>query len=516
MGAVIADFWASSGQRASIIAAALHIGPYELLGRIAVGGMAEVLLGWSKDSPGDGLVAIKVMLPQYAADREFLEMFLDEARLAALINHPNVVSVYDLGMEEKRLYLVSEYVRGLSTSMLLKRVLDSGARIHPRNVAGIIVQACAGLHAAHQTKDTQGRHLGLVHRDVSPQNLLLSLTGDIKVTDFGVARANFRLAETMTNVVKGKMGYMSPEQARGQKVDRRSDIFSLALVSFELLTGQRALFGETDNEIAAALAALATGSFTVDLERPEIPPRFRKVIARAMHVDPAQRYATTLEMQADLMSLLPSGLEGAKAELAQLSGKYAARLPATRSEAKQLLQPVYEMTYGSGDTANRPVRRITREKLVFYASAIAGSSLVAGLLIGSGMMMHNAAVYYRDKLGIAGVFGGPQDVPADAEGDLRIESTPNGTVEVDGRDFGETPMQIRLPAGQRLLVVRAKQDDQVVEARQLVQVPAHSLAKKKFEFADGKLWDSEELERRRENEPSPAPLPALPALPPAP
>ncbi len=460
-----------------------------MLGRIAVGGMAEVLLGWGKATAGNGLVALKVMLPQFALEREFQEMFLDEARLAALIHHENVVKVFDLGIEENRLYLVTEYVRGLSTSMLIKRVADAGDRIHPRHVAAMIVQACAGLHAAHQTRDPKGRFLGLVHRDVSPQNLLLSLDGEIKLTDFGVAKANYRLSETMTNVVKGKVGYMSPEQARGDRVDRRSDVFSLGLVSYELLTGERALFGETENELAAALAALAAGTFNIDLTRPELPPRFRRVIARCLELDPANRYATAAEMQADLMPMLAGGLDQVMPELGQLSARFANKMPATRAEAKRLLEPVYELTFDS-ETTRRPIRRITRERLLFYAASIAGFSLLGGMLLGSALVMRRAALFYRDRLGINGFLAplaassAPSDVPS---GEIRIESAVNGRVLVDGRDFGETPMQIRVDAGQRLLVLQVKG---LPEIRQLVEVPVNGLLSKRFEMQDGRLRES--------------------------
>jgi eukaryotic-like serine/threonine-protein kinase len=488
-----------------IIRAIVRIGPYEVLGRIAVGGMAEVLLGWSKDIEGDGLVAIKVMLPQFASDQEFQEMFLDEARLAALIHHPNVVKVYDLGMEDNRLYLVTEYVRGLSTSMLVKRVVEAEERIHPRLVAAMIIQAAAGLNAAHQTRDLEGRFLGLVHRDVSPQNLLLSLEGDIKVTDFGVAKAANRLSETMTNVVKGKVGYMSPEQARGDRVDRRSDIFSLGLVSYELLTGDRALFGDTENELAAALAALAAGTFEIDLNRPEIPPRFKKIIARAIEISPDKRYATAAEMQAELLQMLPGGLEQNKVELRRVSERYSAKLPASRSEAKKLLEPVYELSFdGNIDTMRRPVRRITRERLLFYAVSIAGFSLLGGMLIGSAMMTRKAAVFYRRALGIGSLLGSyaaPPEEMAPGEGELRVESSPNGEVEVDGRDYGLTPMVIRVESGRRVLVVRIR--DQNLEAREFVEVKPGDITRKHFEAADGKFGDTEELRRRRKMGESP-------------
>ncbi len=469
--------------------------------------MAEVLLGWGPAGEGDSLVAIKVMLPQFAAEREFQEMFLDEARLSTLVNHPNVVRIYDLGIENERLYLVSEYVRGCSTSVLLKRLAATGERLHPRQAAVIVMQAAAGLHAAHQTRDPKGRFLSLVHRDVSPQNLLLSQAGEIKVVDFGVAKANYRLSETMTNVVKGKVGYMSPEQARGNRVDRRSDIFSLGLVLYELATGTRALGGESDNEVAAALAALTEGHVKLDLDRPEIPPRLRRAVTRAVEVDPERRYASAGEMQSDLVPFVGQLYERTVEELGALSAKYSPRLPGTKSEAKKLLLPVYELSVGPGDARAQPVRRVTRDQVIFYASALAGVSLTVGMILGSYLVTRSVHELYRDRFGIQAIGLGGEEEAGIVRGELVVVSLPDARVEIDGRDYGNTPQRLRVEVGRHRVVARVRTGGQTYTRGVEAFVPPNGTVTKRFELRGSLLYDVAELERleRQGRLPQPSP-----------
>lgn len=470
---------------------AVHIGPYEVLGRIAVGGMAEVLLGHGPTPGGDDLVAIKVLLPQFAAERDFQEMFLDEARLSALIDHPNVVRIHDLGMAEGRLYLVTEYVRGTTVSVLIRRQTAAGERIPAHLAAAVAVQAAAGLHAAHETRDSRGRFLGLVHRDVSPQNLLVRTDGVLKIVDFGVAKAHYRLSETLTNVVKGKVAYMSPEHARGERVDRRSDVFALGLVVYEMLTGERAVSGEADHDILASLASLVEGRSALAVERPEIPPQLRRVIGRAAQVEPERRYPTAAQMESDLRALLPGSLEERLPELGVLSERHSPRLPSTRSEAKRALEPVYELSLG-GDTVRRPVRRLTREQLTFYAMSIAAFALFAGMLLGAALASRSATAYFQ-----AVVTSAPTEDDSVPRGELSVKSLPDGDVEVDGRAYGMTPLRIRVDAGRRLLVVRTRGERKILEARVEVEVNAGTVVQKRFEEAAGRLWDAFELERRK-------------------
>src|SRR4051794_35816639 len=189
--------------------------------------MAEILLArLSGPAAFARAVVIKRILRQYAQTETFVTMFLDEARTIAKIRHPNVVQVQELGEDEGELFLVLEYVAGENLSSVLKRSVAVGERLDPLLVAHIVAEACAGLHAAHELVSEDGRHQNLVHRDVSPQNLFVAYDGHVKLLDFGVALTDERVARTEVGDVKGKFEYMSPEQARAEPLDRRSDIFA--------------------------------------------------------------------------------------------------------------------------------------------------------------------------------------------------------------------------------------------------------------------------------------------------
>jgi serine/threonine-protein kinase len=223
------------------------LGRYEFLVPIAEGGMASVWAARLKGSRGfSKTVAVKTMLPSVSEDPQFEQMFLDEASIASRIRHPNVVEILDLGEEEEVLYLVMEWVDGEPLSNL-RRAAAKGGGI-PRGIAlRVVADACAGLHAAHELKDEAGELVGLVHRDVSPQNVLITFDGMVKIVDFGVAKAAGRSSgQTTAGQVKGKPPYMSPEQALGEPVDRRTDVFALGIILYQLTTGKHPFRGESD------------------------------------------------------------------------------------------------------------------------------------------------------------------------------------------------------------------------------------------------------------------------------
>ena len=242
-----------TGESAPSPSGAPHIiGRYELYDRIASGGMAAVHLGRLAGPVGFArTVAIKRLHPQFAADPEFVTMFLDEARLAARIQHPNVVPTIDVVATGGELFLVMEYVRGESASLLVRRATDRGERLPTRVVAAIVSGALQGLHAAHEAVDESNKPLGIVHRDVSPHNILVGLDGTTRVLDFGVAKAENRFHSTRGGEIKGKILYMSPEQLEGDTIDRTTDVYAMGLVLFELLTGVR-MFSKKDDMTAIA------------------------------------------------------------------------------------------------------------------------------------------------------------------------------------------------------------------------------------------------------------------------
>lgn len=222
---------------------------YELIGEIASGGMATVYLARLSGVGGfRRFVAMKRLHPHLANEGDFVQMFLDEARLAAGIHHPNVVPILEVGASPVGYYLVMEYIEGDTLARLLARAAGRGLRLPLAISLRVMIDALQGLHAAHELRDDQGKLVGLVHRDVSPQNILVGIDGVARITDFGVARAETRLSGTRVGQLKGKLAYMAPEQAAGENLDRRADVFSSAIVLWETLAGKR-LF-KADNEAA--------------------------------------------------------------------------------------------------------------------------------------------------------------------------------------------------------------------------------------------------------------------------
>ena len=280
------------------------VGRYVLYDEIASGGMATIHLGRMIGQVGFArTVAIKRLHPHFARDPEFVAMFIDEARLAAGIRHPNVVATLDVVALEGDLFLVMEYVEGDSLSHLVKRVQARDQRIPPGVVSGIVSNVLYGLHAAHTAKDERGEALHIVHRDVSPQNVLVGLDGVARVVDFGVAKASRRIMETEAGRIKGKFRYMAPEQVKADKFDHRVDVFAAGIVLWEALTGQ-GLF--------VADEPMRTMSKVLDhpIEPPStlvhgLPSGVDAVVLRALERSPATRYQSAREMAIDLENALP-------------------------------------------------------------------------------------------------------------------------------------------------------------------------------------------------------------------
>jgi eukaryotic-like serine/threonine-protein kinase len=271
------------------------VGRYVLYGELASGGMATVHFGRLAGPVGfSRTVAIKRLHPHFAKDPEFVSMFLDEARLCGRIRHPNVVPTLDVVTTHGEVFLVMEYVAGEALSRLIRSASEQRLRV-PRRVAATIVSSVLhGLHAAHQAKDEHGQDLGIVHRDVSPQNILVGADGAARVLDFGVAKAAGRLQTTRDGQLKGKIAYMPPEQLAGATVTKQVDIYAASVVLWETLTGRRLFDGETE---AIVLARAIEGSIEPPSHyNPELDPGTDAVVLRGLSRDPAQRYATAREM----------------------------------------------------------------------------------------------------------------------------------------------------------------------------------------------------------------------------
>jgi serine/threonine-protein kinase len=275
------------------------VGRYVVYGEIASGGMATVHFGRLTGVAGFARsVAIKQLHPQFARDPDFVKMFLDEARLAARITHPNVVATLDVVSEGEDLFLVMDYVRGVSLSEVSRILRARGERVPPLVATGILAGALHGLHAAHEAKGDTGERLDIVHRDVSPQNILVGTDGVARVLDFGVAKAAGRLQTTRDGQLKGKLSYMAPEQIQGEAVTRRTDLYAAAVVLWEALTGERLFKGENEGNVLAKVLSGQVRAPSAIV--PSLPEALDRVVLRGLERDPSRRYATAREMAQEL------------------------------------------------------------------------------------------------------------------------------------------------------------------------------------------------------------------------
>jgi serine/threonine protein kinase len=267
---------------------------FELIAELASGGMGTVFLARLGGAGGfQRLYAIKRLHEHLARHAEFIEMFLDEARLAARIHHPNVVPILEIGTTDAGYYLVMEYVEGDTAGHLFYSAAQEQKQISPRVAVRIVLDALAGLHAAHEGTDDEGRSLEIVHRDVSPHNILVSVDGVSRITDFGIARAASRLAVTRTGQLKGKIAYMAPEQARSEKIDRRADVFAMGICFWEMLAGRRLFKAEAEGETLNRL--LYEPIPPVRSVDPEVPRELDEICAKALTRDLEKRFATAAE-----------------------------------------------------------------------------------------------------------------------------------------------------------------------------------------------------------------------------
>lgn len=298
----------------SSVARRQMVGRYEILAEIASGGMATVFLGRLASAPGfERQVAIKKLHPHLERQKEFVEMFLDEARIVARIHHPNVVQTLEFGADANGHFLVMDYVEGPTLAKMLAKAAAVGDRIPAPIAVRIALDALAGLQAAHELRDEQGRLMGVVHRDVSPQNILISVDGIARITDFGVARASERLAVTRTGQLKGKLSYMAPEQARGDTTDPRADVFAMGVILWECLAGRRLFRGKTDTE-AETLTKVLYGDITrVSAVHPDIAPQLDAICARALERPLDVRYGSCADFIEALEQAARGGIEIATA-----------------------------------------------------------------------------------------------------------------------------------------------------------------------------------------------------------
>jgi serine/threonine-protein kinase len=314
-------------------------GRYQLLKKLATGGMAQIYLARQVGPEGfEKLLVVKRILPHLAENEDFITMFLDEARIAARLNHPNIVSIFDLGAQDDSFFIAMEFIHGEDIRRVWKHADKIGKPIPLALICRMIIDACAGLDYAHKKTDQSGRPLNIVHRDISPQNILVSFEGGVKVVDFGIAKAADQATVTKSGVLKGKYSYMSPEQAGGQQIDCRTDIFALGVVLYELLTGTRLFKRATDIQTLNAVSECKVAPPSEISGR--IPPDLDAIVMKALAKDRKDRFSEARQLGAALESwLLANKIPSSSAALAEfMHDIYAERLAREQEEGRLLIE----------------------------------------------------------------------------------------------------------------------------------------------------------------------------------
>jgi serine/threonine protein kinase/Tfp pilus assembly protein PilF len=275
-----------------------QFGKYQLLDKIAEGGMAELFRAKLTGAQGfEKLIAIKRILPNLSGEENLLSAFIDEAKLAALLHHENIVQIYDFGSMDDQYFIAMEYLFGKDLRAISRTVRKKDQELGLENILYIICRICAGLDYSHNLKDLYGKALSIIHRDINPQNILITYEGQVKIIDFGIAKAASHNTKTRENLIKGKLAYMSPEQANGQAIDHRSDIFSTGIILYELLADRRMFQGETMHVLSLVREAQYDPPEEVI---PNLPPKLNTILRRALAKDPDERFQYAGEMLADI------------------------------------------------------------------------------------------------------------------------------------------------------------------------------------------------------------------------
>ena len=311
---------------------ATPFGKYLFVKRLATGGMAELFL--AQEPPSPELLVIKRILPYLSEEPEFVQMFLDEARIAAQLHHPNVVQVFELGRINESIFIAMEYVEGVDLRRILSEEMKFSAAVPYAVAARICSAVAAGLDHAHNSRGVDGRPLGLIHRDVSPQNVMVGYNGGVKLVDFGIAKAEALAERSKPGVIKGKFLYLSPEQVSQERLDHRSDIFALGVMLYEITTGRAPFARATTENILYAIRS--ENPSPPHLIRDDYPQELSRIVMKCLVKDRNQRYQRASQVQADLESLLDSGVMRQSNDVAA----YVARLLGEEEERTQLHVPI--------------------------------------------------------------------------------------------------------------------------------------------------------------------------------
>ena len=507
-----------------------RLGRYELLGHLATGGMAEIHLARLAGEAGfEKIVVVKRLLPELVASPAYVAMFLDEGKLVARLDHPNICEVHELGRDGAEYFLAMPYLDGVSVHELISRPRDPDRMSQLRVAAGVIVQACEGLHHAHELRDADGSPANLVHRDVSPSNLFVTSAGAVKVLDFGIAKVR-GAAETEVGTVKGKSQYMAPEQVLGEPVDRRCDVFALGIVLFELATHQR-LFKRA-SEYLTAKAVLEEPIPRADAIDPAVPAALAEVIAKALAREKAERFADARELAAAVRAAIaiaaPPEIAAAVTNTDELSAqrtRQAKVLGDARSRLSQVATSAHDAARTRPLRATAPpddktivtTRHTSRAPWIVIGIACALLAAVTFLWVKGGDEPHGDSPQdHAVQLVFDGARGqpsirdrarlpdhiekvppstGPESAPSASRDDepeppeiempaerlvkksglLSIDSTPYATIYVDGAKLGVTPLVKRSIAAGRHKLRAVLADGRSKEIT--IEIPAGKLAR---------------------------------------
>ncbi len=463
------------------------VGRYRLLTRIAVGGMAEIWLALQQGMKGfERVVVVKRISEGLSADPTFVEMFLDEARIAAQLNHPNIVQIYDLGEHEGAYYIAMEYLHGEDLASIMRAAIGARSPLSPAFAARIVASAAEGLASAHARVGLDGKPLNVVHRDVSPQNIFITYDGIVKVLDFGVAKARNRASVTSGGQVKGKFSYMSPEQARGGEVDPRTDVWALGVVLFETATATR-LFEGRDDQMAVREAVLRGDVPSARARNPVVPAELDAIISCALERELDLRTPTAAALQRDLEAWLRKradapNTQALSAAMHELFGdrilKKSQLIESVREGSVRLaqlpvvLKPPTERSMPEGPISRSLKSGSGKVALTIAALAVVGAAVFLGLnphaLDAPAPVIAPEAppAPEPEEDEAPDVAESPEvkaAVPAAAtarapvrkraaKGRLSLETTPWTQVWFQGRNLGDTPLlEKTLPAGKQSL-----------------------------------------------------------------
>jgi hypothetical protein len=434
------------------VAVGRQFGPYSLFRKLARGGMADIFVARRRTERGEEICVIKMLLPTSVRNPRAWKLFLGEARLAALLEHPNIVRIYDLDRVDNYYFISMEYVAGETLFSMLHQANKNQRPIQPYEAAAIVRQSCRGLAYAHEMTDPKGDPLNLVHRDISPSNIMLAYDGRVKILDFGIAAAATRTAGFREGKALGKHAYMSPEQCQGHDLDRRSDIFSLGIVFWELATGVALFPGRDPRSVMATILSGAVRPPTT--ANPHLPDPLERVILRALSLDPKDRYQTAYEM-GEAIDEATAGRFLPEAELAgmlsELYGKRRRRL----SEKGEVGEEVDLETLLFDDLEAQPPERIEegRRRKGWKLSPGMTALLAAVVLLLAGAVGFLVA---KTSPG-SGSPAGPDRPGAreEALGSIQVDSSPRGArISLNGDETGEkTPATLSgVPVGVNLEV----------------------------------------------------------------